>query len=236
MGALHQALRGCHRELRSKRSQLDAGVEPATGLSPHTVMQLVWPAPDHLASYVDALERGWSPDTMRAETGQDELARIREDPALFLAQQVDRKAEGPRVTLPDGSTVPRLPGFRRWMWDGAFCGVIGLRWQPDTTELPPHCLGHIGFSVVPWKQRRGYATRALALLLPDARKEGLAHVDLTTNVDNVASQRVILANGGQLIGHFQKPDAYGGAAGLRFRIFLGPHRVAADKGPTGIVE
>ena len=181
-------------------------------------MQLVWPARDHLASYVDALERGWSPDTMRAETGHEELARIREDSTLFLAQQVDREANGPRVMLPDGSTVPRLPGFRRWMWDGVFCGVIGFRWQPGTTDLPPHCLGHIGFSVVPWKRRRGYATRALALLLPDAWKEGLPHVDLTTDVANVASQRVILANGGQLIERFQKPDAYGAAASLRFRI------------------
>lgn len=192
-------------------------------------MQLVWPAPDHLASYVDALERGWSPDNMRVETGQEELARIREDPTLFLAQQVDREAKGPPVTLPDGSTVPRLPGFRRWMWDGAYCGVIGLRWQAGTTDLPPHCLGHIGFSVVPWKQRRGYATRALALLLPDVRKEGLAHVDLTTNINNVASQRVILANGGQLIGQFQEPDAYGGAANLRFRMLVASHLQANER-------
>jgi predicted acetyltransferase len=186
-------------------------------------MQLVWPAPDHLASYVDALERHWSPDIMRVETAQEELARIRENPTLFLAQQVDREAKGPPVTLPDGSTVPLLPGYRRWMWDGSFCGVIKFRWQAGTTDLPPHCLGHIGFSVVPWKRRRGYATRALALLLPDVRKEGLPHVDLTTDADNVASQRVILANGGQLIEQFHKPDAYGGAASLRFRIPVASH-------------
>ena len=193
------------------------------------MIQLVWPAPAHLASYVDALERGWSPDTIRAETGREELARIRENPTLFLAQQVDREAKGPPVTLPDGSTVPRLPGFRRWMWDGAFCGVIGFRWQPGTTDLPPHCLGHIGFSVVPWKRGRGYATRALALLLPDVRTEGLPYVDLTTDVNNVASQRVIRANGGQLIEQFQKPDAYGGAASLRFRIPVASHLQANER-------
>ena len=132
-------------------------------------MQLVWPTAEYLASYVDALERGWSPDTMRVEAGREELTRISENPALFLAQQVDRDAHGPPVKLPDGSTVQRLPGYRRWIWDGEFCGVIGFRWQPGTTDLPPHCLGHIGFSVVPWKRRRGYATRALALLLPDVR-------------------------------------------------------------------
>ena len=190
-------------------------------------MQLVWPAAEYLASYVDALERGWSPDTVRSETGREELARIREDPALFLAQQIDREGTGPRVTLPDGSTAPRIPGYRKWIWDGEFCGVIGFRWQPGTTDLPPHVLGHIGFSIVPWKRRRGYATRALALLLPETSKEGLAHVELTTDVGNVASQRVILANGGQLVEEFRKPAAYGGAASLRFRIPVASHRAEA---------
>ena len=187
-------------------------------------MRLVWPAAEYLSSYVDALERGWSPDTMRVETGREELVRIREDSALFLSQQVDREASGPPVTLPDGSTVPRLPGYRRWMWDGEFCGVIGFRWQPGTSELPAYCLGHIGFTVVPWKRRLGYATRALALLLPDTAREGLDYVELTTDESNVASQRVIQANGGRLVEHFHKPAAFGGAPSLRFRIPLGSRR------------
>ena len=183
-------------------------------------MELVWPSQQYLAGYVDALERDWSPDNVRAIAGRDELERIRQDPTLFLQQQVDREGAGPPVVLPDGSSVRRLPGYRRWMWDGEFCGVIGFRWQPGTTALPPYCLGHIGFSVVPWKRRRGYATRALALLLPDAAAEGLAYVELTTDVDNTASQAVIRANGGALVEEFQKPAAYGDAMGLRFRIPL----------------
>jgi predicted acetyltransferase len=99
---------------------------------------------------------------------------------------------------------------------------------PGTNDLPRHVLGHIGFSVVPWKRRRGYATRALALLLPDARKEGLAFVELTTDISNVASQRVILANGGQLIEHFTKPAAYGGE-GFRYRIDLPKARSASGR-------
>jgi predicted acetyltransferase len=116
--------------------------------------------------------------------------------------------------------VPRLPGYRRWMWDGEFCGSIGFRWQPGTSALPPHCLGHIGYSVVPWKQRLGHATRALALLLPDVRKEGLAYVELTTDPDNLPSQKVITANGGVLVKRFRKEPAYGQAEALLFRIPL----------------
>jgi predicted acetyltransferase len=183
-------------------------------------MELVQPTEACLPSYVEALKRGWSSDNLRPEAALEELERITENAALFVAQQTDREGKGPPVKLPGGAVVPRLPGYHKWMWDGEFCGSIGFRWQPGTTDLPPYCLGHIGYSVVEWKQRRGYATRALALLLPEAKAQGLAFVEITTNLDNVASQRVITANGGELVERFNKPEAYGGAPSLRFRIRL----------------
>ena len=184
-------------------------------------MQLVVPSLQHLEPYADALRRGWSPDNVRLlEAAREELARIDRDPAAFVAWLDDREATGGPITLPDGSQVPRLPGYRRWMWDDGFCGSIGFRWQPGTEALPPHCLGHIGYSVVPWKQRRGYATRALALLLSDARKEGLAYVELTADPDNLPSQKVITANGGTLVKRFRKDPAYGDVEALLFRITL----------------
>lgn len=183
-------------------------------------MELVWPAAQYLSGYVHALEQGWSPDNLRPQAAQDELERIAKDPARFLAEKVDREAKGPRIILADGSTVPRLPGYARWMWDGEFCGSISFRWQPGTTDLPPHCLGHIGYSVVPWKRQRGYATRALQLLLPEARDEGLSYVELIADADNIASQRVIEANEGKLIERFRKSAAHGGAESLRFHIRL----------------
>lgn len=157
---------------------------------------------------------------MRPEAGQEELVRIAEDPLLFLTLQSDREANGPPVVLRDGSTVPRLPSYRRWMWDGEFCGSIGFRWQPGTNALPPHCLGHIGYSVVPWKRRRGYATRALELLLPEARLEGLAFVEITTDADNTASQRVIEKNGGVVIERFVRTVEQGVGEGMRYRVFF----------------
>ena len=100
-------------------------------------MQLVWPSRPHLESYVAALERGWSPDNVRGETAaREELRSIAADSAAFLAGLVDREAKGSPITLPDGSTVPRLPGYRRWMWDGEFCGSIGFGWQPGTRRSP----------------------------------------------------------------------------------------------------
>lgn len=183
-------------------------------------MELVWPAAEYLSGYVEALKKGWSPDNLRPQAASEELARIAEDPVRFLSEQVDREATGPLIILPDGRAVPRLPGYARWMWDGEFCGAISFRWQPGTTDLPPYCLGHIGYSVVPWKRRRGYATRALESLLPEARDEGLAYVELVADADNIASKRVIEVNGGEMIERFRKSAEYGGAESLRFRILL----------------
>jgi predicted acetyltransferase len=124
------------------------------------------------------------------------------------------------VKLPDGSTVERLPGFQRWLWDGEFAGSIGIRWQPGTPALPPHCLGHIGYAVVPWKEGRGYAKEALRLMLLEAVSIGLPYVEITTDPDNTASRRVIEANAGVLFEHFTKPPAFGSTPGVRYRVAL----------------
>ena len=184
-------------------------------------MQLIWPSIERLPAYAAALERGWSPDNVREEAAaREQLARIAADAEGFVASLVDREAKGAPVTLPDGSSVPRLPGYQRWMWDGEFCGAIGFRWQPGTSELPPHCLGHVGYAVVPWKRGQGHATQALKLLLPEAKREGLRYVEITTDPENIASQRVIESNGGVLVERFVKPAQYGHSNGLRYRIFL----------------
>jgi len=167
-----------------------------------------------------ALRQGWSPNNLRSAAIREQLDKITNDPAAFVNSLDDPEATGVPVTLADGTSLPRLPGFHRFLWDGEFCGVIGLRWQHGTVALPPTCLGHIGFAVVPWKRNRGYATRALGLLLPEARAQGLPYVELTTDPENIASQRVILANGGELIERFTKTAANGDGDSLRFRITL----------------
>ena len=184
-------------------------------------MQLVQPSLDRLPSYVAALKRGWSPDNVRGVAASiEELAQIEKDAGVFVERLTDREAKGPPVVLPDGTTVPRLPGFRLWLWDTEFCGSIGFRWRPGTSELPPYVLGHIGYAVVPWKEGLGYAKLALKLMLEHARDEGLKYVEITTDPDNAASRRVIEVNGGVLIERFRKPEQSGSCDGLRFRIAL----------------
>ena len=184
-------------------------------------MTLVWPAREYLDSYVGALRQGWDPDNLRETAqGEEQLTRIAADPDAFLASLVDREAAGDPIVLPDGSKVPRLPGYVRWMWDGEFCGEIGFRWQPGTEALPPYCLGHIGYSVVPWKRGRGYATEAVREMLPQAAAEGLRYVEIMTAAGNDASRRVIEKNGGTLVEEFVTLPSLGSRRELRFRIAL----------------
>ena len=183
---------------------------------------LVRPFADGLEALLDALDRNWSPDNLRAAAGRELAVSVRADPEGYLAACDDPDGVGPPVELPDGTRVPRLPSVTRWIWRDGFAGTIGLRWQAGTEALPPTCLGHIGYAVVPWRRGEGLASLALDAILPRAREAGLAYVDLTTAPYNPASIRVIAKAGGRLLARFEKPPALGGGPGLRFRIDLLP--------------
>lgn len=185
------------------------------------LVELVRPTLEHLDSYKSALIRELSAGTAPyPDEAQDQLTEIETNPESFLAKQEDRQALGGDVKLPDGTYVPRLPGISRLMWDGEACGRINFRWREGTTDLPPTCLGHIGYDVFTWKRKNGYASQALKQILPEAVALGMPFVELTTDLDNYFSQRVIQKNGGALYEKFVKPSSQGGGDGLRFRIYL----------------
>lgn len=79
---------------------------------------------------------------------------------------------------------------------GRVVGVIQLR-----HDLTPHLRevgGHIGYSVRPSEQGKGYATEMLRLCLDEAFKIGLTKILVTCDADNLSSARVIEKNGGVL--------------------------------------
>jgi hypothetical protein len=49
-------------------------------------MELRWPTTSELPGYVDALERGWSPNTLDDRAGLVELEAIRLDPDASLTR------------------------------------------------------------------------------------------------------------------------------------------------------
>ncbi|WP_193173743.1 GNAT family N-acetyltransferase [Nisaea nitritireducens] len=183
-------------------------------------MKLRIPNIDDIPAYVSALKNGWSPDNLRPEAADEQIAAISKDAASFVSKLDDPTAKAGPLTLPDGSKVPRLPSIRRWIWDNEFCGHIGLRWKPGTEELPPTCSGHIGYAVVPWRQGEGLASAALVAILPEAKAAGLKYVEITTSPDNPASIRVIEKAGGVMVRTYSADKALGGRETVEYKIPL----------------
>lgn len=183
-------------------------------------MKLIRLTPELIPEWVAAHKRALVDGTLPSVNAEEILMSIEADLEKYLAKQDDPLALGGDVPMPDGTFVRRIPGISWVMWDGEVCGQVGFRWQNGTTDLPETCLGHIGYWVFEWKRGYGYATKALELILSEPRKIGMPYVDLSTDVDNFASQAVIKNNDGALVKEFTLPDQHGGGRALLWRIYL----------------
>lgn len=97
-------------------------------------------------------------------------------------------------------------------------GVIQLR--HDLNEYLRNFGGHIGYSVRPSEQGKGYATEMLHLCLIEAHGLGLEKVLVTCDDDNIGSRRVIEKAGGVLENAVDNPTT--GKQTLRFWVTLPP--------------
>jgi RimJ/RimL family protein N-acetyltransferase len=90
-----------------------------------------------------------------------------------------------------------VPVTELWFVDvDSYIGTVVIRHH--LTPALENDGGHIGFNVVPGRRRQGHATEMLAAALPVCRDLGLTNLLITAAIDNVASRRVIEANGGVL--------------------------------------
>ena len=117
-----------------------------------------------------------------------------------------------------GTSGPRQTATYEIMNDEQVVGEIQLRHIPSKSPaLPEGFESHIYYEIKPEFQGKGFAKEALRLVLEEARKANLSEVTLTVAENNIASQRVVEANGGEMV---KSAIASDGAKHLKYRIVL----------------
>ena len=106
--------------------------------------------------------------------------------------------------------------------DRRIVGMLQIR--HTLNEYTEQFAGHIGYSVRPSERRKGYASAMLREALPLCRALSLDRVLVCCRVENEASRRVILKNGGVYDGAVREPRR--GVELERYWIDLSPESAA----------
>lgn len=111
--------------------------------------------------------------------------------ARYVAVELaDRRPEAPRP-------VGHVPCSNLWWVEGEeYLGRIAVRHR--LTDGLREVGGHIGYDVRRSRRGEGHATAMLAATLPVAGRLGIDPALVTCDDDNIASRKVIEANGGLL--------------------------------------
>lgn len=151
-------------------------------------------------SFLEAL------DEFRAEgrLGRDDSTGLAQEfrdgiPAADDPEAVERWIATLRARALPETPRPRgfVPDTLLWFTDGdAFIGRLSLR--HELNEMLLEVGGHVGYDVRPSARRRGHATEMLRRALPVAHGLGIHSALVTCDIANIASRRVIEANGGVL--------------------------------------
>ncbi|MFC5631248.1 MULTISPECIES: GNAT family N-acetyltransferase [Streptococcus] len=89
--------------------------------------------------------------------------------------------------------------------DNKMVGICNIRHNLSQPFLV-NFAGHIGYSIRPCERRKGYAKEQLRLALKKAAKLGIKRALVTCDVNNVASEKTILANGGNYDNTYVDPS------------------------------
>jgi len=114
------------------------------------------------------------------------------DPAEFARYLRELQDEAREHPPQHGGRVPQTTLW--WVSGDEYLGRISIRHRLTArlTEIG----GHIGYDIRPSARHLGHATAMLAAALPVTRSLGIDRALLTCDEDNMASRKVIEANGG----------------------------------------
>jgi predicted acetyltransferase len=159
----------------------------------HEKAELVAPSLRHARSYVAALREEFRRGAQE-RVSERRIRQIEADFARYIAAITDQSGS---LRLPTGEVVPKVPFSVLWLVEGAeFVGETHVRHELNDYLIKEG--GHVGYGIRPARRRQGYGKLILALALEECRRLGLRRVLVTCLEDNVASARIIEANGGEL--------------------------------------
>jgi predicted acetyltransferase len=165
---------------------------------------LVEPAVRHARSYVAALREGFRRGAQERMSDR-RIRQIEHDFAGYLRAITDQRG---RIRLPTGEIAPKVPFSVFWLAEGdEFIGEAQIRHRLNAYLIKEG--GHIGYGIRPAWQRQGYGKLILALALEKCRQLGIERALITCMQDNVASARIIEANGGVLENLIDDPAGRG---------------------------
>ena len=108
---------------------------------------------------------------------------------------VKKEKDANQIGIIDGWRVPQTT-FVLYV-EGVPVGYGSIR--HFLTDALREVGGHIGYCISPLYRKKGYGKEILKRLIIEARAMGIKDILVTTNLDNYASQKVIIANGGKEI-------------------------------------
>lgn len=159
----------------------------------HQQAKLVTPSPRYARSYVAALREGFRRGDQDVITERS-IRQVEADFAGYIAGITDQEGS---IRLATGQIVSKLPFSVHWLVeDDEFIGEAQVRHRLNSHLIREG--GHVGYGIRPSRRRQGYGRLILALALEECRRLEIRHILVTCLDDNVASARVIEANGGEL--------------------------------------
>ena len=118
------------------------------------------------------------------------------DDATEYKQWLDKVEKYKNIeTLPQ-NRVPTTQFLTIRKSDNKIVGIISVRHYLNENLLVHG--GHIGDSVLPSERKKGYATKQIQLALNYCKSLGIEKVLMSCTVDNIASEKSIVKNGGVL--------------------------------------
>lgn len=172
-------------------------------------MKLVTPSEKYKDSFIRAISEYHSTDSRhRTHIHELKIKNLEKDFPRYIAKLLSQSLG---KNLPPGY----VPATTYWLIvDNEFIGSVNIR--HILSENLSKVGGHIGYDIRPSRRKKGYGRKILKLALSKARELGLKKILITCDETNIASKKIIEANGGVFENRLEQ--GHGRPAKLRYWI------------------